>query len=84
VSLSDGFKCTRCDYADACDDRVEKYKRVGRLIVEPKETDESMNEPQATETRAESDQPNNKRQKKEATSDGAVVDADALIANMTS
>lgn len=32
VLLSDGFKCSRCDYADSCDDRVEKYKRVGRLI----------------------------------------------------
>ncbi len=30
VALSDGFKCSRCEYQDVCDQRVVKYQRVGR------------------------------------------------------
>jgi len=40
VPLSDGFKCTRCDYADACDFRVVKYQRVGKLKPKAAEEDE--------------------------------------------
>lgn len=35
VCLSDGWKCSRCDYQDVCDQRVVKYERVGRLILPP-------------------------------------------------
>jgi len=40
VPLSDGFKCARCDYADACEFRVVKYQRMGKLKLKAAEEDE--------------------------------------------
>jgi hypothetical protein len=91
VSLSDGFKCTRCDYADACDDRVQQYKRVGRLIVEPPPpppADVVMTHADAERTppaksyvsgAADVEEPMTKRQKKEGSNSEDVMPMDITM-----